>query len=98
MSKSTRTIGRPSVFADRSILVHTLTHLDTTSRYLKLQLVAKGYVKVVVIHTCFKGRPHHDYILTGKAKGYLALARNWGRKTENLIRFVREDVEQALAA
>ena len=78
-------MARNATFANKFNLVKSLENKDNLSRFLSLQLVEKGYLKVVPVKHEGRGRPSHLYELTGKARGYLALARNWGKKSDNLI-------------
>ena len=72
-------MARPHTFSNKTKLVGALEAIEsgTVSRFLALQLVEKGYVKIEKIAT--GRRPAHAYHLTGKARGYLALSKNWGK-------------------
>lgn len=83
-------MARNATFANKSNLVKSLENKDELSRFLSLQLVERGYLKVATVKHEGRGRPAHVYELTGKARGYLALARNWGKKSANLVRAHRE--------
>ena len=78
-------MARTATFANKFNLVKSLENKDNLSRFLSLQLVEKGYLKVATVKHPGRGRPAHVYELTGKARGYLALARNWGKKAGNLV-------------
>ena len=78
-------MARNATFANKFNLVKSLENKDNLSRFLSLQLVEKGYLKVATVKHPGRGRAAHVYELTGKARGYLALARNWGKKSNNLI-------------
>ena len=75
-------MSRTQTFSNKAKLVAALNDVETgkISRFLKLQLVEKGYVKIEKVRAADGvGRPAHDYRLTGKARGYLALSKNWGK-------------------
>ena len=84
--------GRPAEFSDKSNLVKVLADPDSVSRYLALQLVKKGFLTIEAVKHEGRGRPAHKYVATGKARGYLALAANWGRKTANIRKEVSDMV------
>ena len=86
--------GRPAEFSDKSNLVKVLADPDSVSRYLALQLVKKGFLTIEAVKHEGRGRPAHKYVATGKARGYLALAANWGKKASNLR---KEAVETIMA-
>ena len=77
MANAVNTKGRPATFATKKAVVAALAEVNTLSRFLKLQLVEAGYLAVQPIKSEGRGRPAHDYVLTGKAKGLLNLAKNW---------------------
>lgn len=77
-------MARKHTFRKSQAIVEALSNIEGVSRFLALQLAEMGYVKIEVIHLNKRGRPQHRYELTGKARGYLALSRNWGRKLQNL--------------
>lgn len=74
-------LGRKSVFEDKFSVVDNLTEFDQTklSRYLKEQLVEKGFLKTETVKLTGAGRPKIVYVLTGKARSYVALSKNWKR-------------------
>ena len=80
-------MARTHTFSSKAKLVETLKGINTVSRFLGLQLVEMGFAKVEVIHKAGRGRPEHVYTLTGKARGYLALAANWGKRNSNLKQY-----------
>lgn len=47
------------------------------SRYLKLQLVKKGFLEVVKEKVPTSKKPIHKYVLTPKGKTYLNFSKNW---------------------
>ena len=69
--------GRPSKFATSKAKVEALNNLNTMSRYMILQLVDLGLVEIQKIKTEGRGRPAHNYVVSGKGRGLQALARNW---------------------
>jgi predicted ArsR family transcriptional regulator len=69
--------GRKFFFANSKNVVAALTGETKVSRYHTMQLVEMGYLEAEEVTTGVVGRPPHDYVLTGKAKGLLALAQNW---------------------
>jgi len=78
--------GRKPRYEDRWNLVDDLTAIrenghTAVSRVLKLQLVEMGMLQISKIEkeTVGRGRPAHDYALTGNAKKMLGLAKNWKR-------------------
>ena len=74
------TRGRKAAFADKFAKVAFLEALangDLKSRYLALQLVEQGLVASETIKSAGRGRPRVEYKVTGKGRGYMALARNW---------------------
>jgi predicted ArsR family transcriptional regulator len=84
--------GRPETLVKKT-LRNALENKDAGSRFLNLKLVNKGYFTIVPIHTNRRGRPAFSYELTGKGRGYLALAKNWG-KIENTKSSVQEEIEE----
>lgn len=78
---------RTHTFLNKSKLVEQLTNLDKASRFLALQLVSMGYVRIEPLTLLRRGRPAHVYVLTGKGRGYVALARNWGKRASNLRQY-----------
>lgn len=78
--------GRKPRYEDRWNVVDDLTAIrenghTAVSRVLKLQLVEMGMLQITKIEkeTVGRGRPAHDYTLTGNAKKMLGLAKNWKR-------------------
>ena len=69
--------GRKAVFSNNKNIVAALTGELTVSRPLVIQLVEMGYLEVEEVDTGVRGRPPHQYVLTGKANGLIALAKNW---------------------
>lgn len=59
----------------------------TTSRFLTLQLVAKGFVAIERVAHEGRGRPGHKYVLTGKGR----FAKNWGAKAANLVHVLKDE-------
>lgn len=70
-------MARKNTFLKKEALAKALTDLPNTSRFLALQLIAKGFVSVEKVHTGKRGKPAHVYTLTGKGRGYVALSKNW---------------------
>jgi hypothetical protein len=65
-------------FKTKKAIVEALKNIDETSRYLSLQLVALGYVDVVKEKTKpGRGRCKVNYVVNGKGRGLVALAKNW---------------------
>jgi predicted ArsR family transcriptional regulator len=89
--------GRPEIFLSKKVIVEALEARKAPSRYLTLRLVEKGYFTIEPVKTGRRGRPSYSYALTGKARGLLAIARNWGKKTENLFRDASEDEVEVIA-
>ena len=77
MTNTISTKGRPATFATKKAVVAALNDVDNLSRFLKLQLVEAGYLSVQVVRKDGRGRPAHNFVLTGKAKGLMNLAKNW---------------------
>lgn len=82
--KGTR--GRKPRYEDRWNVIDDLTAIregghTAVSRVLKLQLVDMGLLQISKIEkeTVGRGRPAHDYALTGNAKKMLGLSKNWKR-------------------
>jgi len=69
--------GAKTKFETSKGVVKALKNLNSLSRFLKLQLVDKGFVKVVKRKSEGRGRPVHDYEVTGKGRGLVALSKNW---------------------
>lgn len=65
--------GRPSIFADKVKLVNALFHPRELSYPSIMKLVNKGLLEPVSVPHDGRGRPSHDYVLSGKAKSMLAL-------------------------
>ena len=63
----------------------------TTSRFLALQLVEKGFVAIERQAHEGRGRPAHKYVLTGKGR----FAKNWGAKAGNLVHTMKSEVPVA---
>jgi hypothetical protein len=71
-------MARTSSFGNKFVLVAMLENPEKISRYIALQLVAKGYLKIEKVkENTGRGRASHVYVRTGKANGYIALSRNW---------------------
>jgi hypothetical protein len=71
-------MARTSSFGNKFVLAAMLENPEKISRYIALQLVAKGYLKIEKVkENPGRGRASHVYAQTGKAKGYIALSRNW---------------------
>ena len=68
MTNANNTKGRPAAFATNKKVAAALTDLENVSRYLALQLVEKGLVEIQEVKTGAKGRPAHNYVLTGKGR------------------------------
>lgn len=69
---------KTSTFKNARAIVKALNDLDSVSRYLTLQLVDLGYVKVNKIKvTPGRGRAQVKYEVNGKGRGLQALAKNW---------------------
>jgi hypothetical protein len=80
-------MARTPTFSNRTKLVETLNSIkngEDVSRFLCLQLVDLGYVTTETEKHAGRGRPMIHYVLSGKGRGYLALAKNWGTKLEYL--------------
>jgi predicted ArsR family transcriptional regulator len=77
-------MARKPTFRKSAAIVAALRDPTRTSRFLALQLVASGYLTVCPVHLAKRGRPAHSYALTGKARGLLALAANWGKRNHYL--------------
>jgi hypothetical protein len=54
---------------------------DRCSKYIKEKLAERGWLEAVRV-----GR-RKEWDLSSRARGYLAVARNWGKKTANLKQF-----------
>ena len=82
-------MARTHTFRNKRAIVDSLNDLGNVSRFLALQLADMGYVAIQSVHTGSRGRPQHVYTLTGKARGLLALARNWGTMNHYLRQNLR---------
>jgi hypothetical protein len=71
--------GRPLALAHTIEVVDALNNLEGLSRYLALRLKYNGLVAVEKVAHAGRGRQGHRYVLTGKGRGLVALARNWKR-------------------
>lgn len=72
--------GHKSVFEDsrkRANLLKSFKNGDGVSTYHKKLLEGLGFVEAVNAKSGGRGRPAKNYKLTGKGRGYLALAKNW---------------------
>jgi predicted transcriptional regulator len=74
--------GRPAIFTDKSAVVTALRAISgqervEVSRFLKLQLIDRGFLTTEDVKTGGRGRPSKKYILTGKGKTYLNFSKNW---------------------
>lgn len=81
--------GRPAIFDDKWGIVeglkivrdageyHPNSDNAPMSRTLTLKLVDMGYVQSVDVKGEGRGRPKKAYVLTGKAKTYLANSKRW---------------------
>jgi DNA-binding PadR family transcriptional regulator len=76
-------LGRKEVFANKFAVVDMLERVKEMgmgeSRYLTLKLVEMGFVKAEDIKGEGRGRPRKVYVLTGKGRGRIGLAKNWKR-------------------
>lgn len=50
---------------------------DNISYELTKQLIGRGLVKAEEIRSGGRGRPAHNYVVTGKGRGLIALSKNW---------------------
>ena len=69
--------GKKATFSNTKNIVAALTGELKVSRPLVIQLVEMGYLEVEEVTTGVCGRPPHQYVLTGKANGLIALSKNW---------------------
>jgi predicted transcriptional regulator len=74
--------GRPAIFADKSAVVTALRSINgeekvEVSRFLKLQLVDRGFLTTQEVKSGGRGRPVKQFVLTGKGKTYLNFSKNW---------------------
>ena len=70
-------VGRPAQFVNAKAKVEALRNLDGISRYHMMQLVEGGLVEVVKVPGEGRGRPRHEYQVSGKGRGLMNLAKNW---------------------
>lgn len=70
-------MARTATFSNKKTLVSALAAPEKVSYYLKRELIEKGYLKPVKVSKTTRGRPAFNYEQTCKARGLLALARNW---------------------
>lgn len=78
MTKMTVKVANATVFKTSKDVVKALNDLDNISRFLKLQLVEKGYVEIFKVKaTAGRGRANHVYQISGKGRGLLALSSKW---------------------
>ena len=69
--------GRPSQLATSKAKVEALNNLSDLSRHHIIQLVDMGLVNIEKVKSEGRGRPAHNYVVSGKGRGLQALARNW---------------------
>ena len=69
--------GPKFVLKNTKNVVAALRGEKQLSRYHTMQLVEMGYLEAEEVVSGGRGRPRHQYVLTGKANGLLALASNW---------------------
>ena len=70
-------MARPASFNTKVSVANALMNLTEVSRFHKLQLIEMGYLTVDTVKKASRGRPAHDYVLTGKGRGLVALSKNW---------------------
>lgn len=73
---------RTNSFNDKFAVVAALNGVENISRYLGLQLVERKLIKIEIVETGARGRPAHRFVLTGKGRSYLALAKTWKHKAK----------------
>jgi len=73
--------GPKAVFDNSKVVAQALREIqnNTTelSRFKLKQLIARGLVEEVPMHTGKRGRPAFSLAVTGKGRGFIALAANW---------------------
>lgn len=83
MTKMTVTVANATYFKNNHKIVAALNDIDNLSRFLRLQLVEKGYLEIVKEKkTAGRGRANHVYQLTSKAKNLIRLSAGWVKKAE----------------
>ena len=81
---SVETRGRKPTFANKFNKVAALNNPNGISKVLAMQLFEQGYFVKELVKSNKRGRPAIKFVLTGKAKGYLALAARWKEGNVNL--------------
>lgn len=82
-------MARKPTFRNNKAIVDSLNDLGNVSRFLALKLVDMGYVAIRASQTGFRGRPSHTYVVTGKGRQLVALARQWGKQNHYLRQNLR---------
>lgn len=73
-------MARTATFKTKPAIAAALNDAENLSRFLALQLVNQGYLKAEAVPTGKRGRKPIEYVLTGKARSLLALAKTWKKK------------------
>lgn len=73
--------GRPALLDNKRAVADLLINGDPNnlSHFLKHKLADAGFLKLVPVPSGKRGRPALNVELTGRAKGFVALARNWNQ-------------------
>lgn len=73
--------GRPALLNNKRAVADLLINGDVNnlSHFLKHKLADAGFVAFEPVKTGTRGRPAFNTVLTGKARGLIALARNWNK-------------------
>lgn len=74
--------GRPALLDNKRAVADLLINGNPNdlSHFLKHKLADAGFLTFVPVKTGERGRPVLNVELTGRAKGFVALARNWNAK------------------
>lgn len=81
MTNTVKTRGRPSTVANsRQIasIVAQVAEGQSVSRYIALKLVDAGYLQIETVNHQGRGRPQHRYVVAGRGRSLMNLAKNWG--------------------
>lgn len=73
---ATKTAGRPDALT-KKMVVAVLADPAANTRYYLERVTEMGYLEKVAVKTAKRGRPAVEYVMTGKGKGLVALAKNW---------------------
>ena len=73
-------LGRPDAMTGKmvaGVLANLELGVKPVTRYYLERVAAKGYVAKKNVANGKRGRPTVEYVVTGKGRGLLAMAKNW---------------------